>query len=64
MVDDKTKTAADRKRIDVNEAYELTYWSAKFGVTKEQLKAAIQKVGPIAEDVARKLAGTPPVNPG
>ena len=64
MADDKTKTAADRKRLDVHEAYELTYWSAKFGVTKEQLKAAIQKIGPMAEDVARELAGTPPINPG
>ena len=55
MADDKTKLAADRKRIDVH-AYELTYWSAKFGVSREEVQEAVKKVGPIAEDVARKLA--------
>ena len=55
MADDKTKTAADRKRINVSEAYEITYWSAKFGVSRERLEEAVKKVGPLAEDVAREL---------
>ena len=34
MADDKTKVRrADRDRINVNEPYELRYWSKKFGVT-------------------------------
>ena len=35
MATHKTKLAADRRRIDVHEAYELGYWSRKFGVTRE-----------------------------
>ncbi|MES2632960.1 MAG: DUF3606 domain-containing protein [Pseudomonadota bacterium] len=56
MSDDKTKTSqADRIRINVNEAYELRDWSKKFGVTEEQLIAAVKKVGPMAADVEREL---------
>jgi len=55
MIDDKTKTAADRKRIDVHEPYDLGYWSRKFGVPRERLSEAVQKVGPVAADVAREL---------
>ena len=56
MADDKSKTGqADRSRINVNEDYELRDWSQKFGVTPERLKAAVQAVGPMAEDVRRHL---------
>ena len=42
MADDKTNTGGqDRTRINVNEAYELRDWSAKFRVTPDQLKAAL-----------------------
>jgi hypothetical protein len=41
MSDDKTKTAPqDAARVNVNEDYEVRYWTQKFGGTKEQLKAA------------------------
>lgn len=43
MADDKKKTAADGRRIDVHETYELGYWSRKFGVPREQLAEAVQK---------------------
>jgi hypothetical protein len=57
MSDDKTKTGGqDRKRIDVNEDYELRDWSKKFGVTPEQLKAAVRSVGTSAEDVQKHLS--------
>jgi hypothetical protein len=45
----------DSKRIDTHEPYELGYWSRKFGVPRERLSEAIQKVGTRAEDVAREL---------
>lgn len=52
MSDDKTKTGGqDRSRINVNEDYELAHWSKKFGVTKEQLKEAVQRAGDRADDV-------------
>ncbi len=42
MSDDRSNRGPqDRSRINVNEGYELDYWSKKFGVTKEQLKEAV-----------------------
>ena len=55
MPDIKSKTAADRKRININEDYELRYWAQKFGVSFDQIKAAVNKVGVMADDVAREL---------
>jgi Protein of unknown function (DUF3606) len=55
MSDDKSKTVADRKRINVHEDHELRYWSKKFGVSHDQLKAAVRRVGVMADDVAREL---------
>jgi hypothetical protein len=55
MVDDKAKKAIDRRQIDVHEAYELAYWSRKFGVSRERLVDAVQRVGTNAEDVAIEL---------
>ena len=56
MADDKTKTGtADDVRINVNEAYEVQYWSKKFGVTPDELRAAVAAVGPMVADVQKKL---------
>jgi len=55
LTDDKTKIAQDRRRIDVHQGYELDYWSHKFGVSKDELKAALEKVGSMSDDVAREL---------
>ena len=39
MSDDKSNVGpADRSRINVNEDYELRYWTEKFGVSAEKLK--------------------------
>lgn len=56
MSDNKSKTGQqDRLRINVNEDYELRDWSKKFGVTPEQLKAAVKKVGVMVADVEKEL---------
>ncbi|HEY4076551.1 MAG TPA: DUF3606 domain-containing protein [Rhizomicrobium sp.] len=56
MTDDKTQAGGpDRARINRDEDYEVQDWSAKFGVSKERLLAAIDKVGPVAIDVMREL---------
>ena len=55
MADHKTKKADDLRHIDLQEPYEAGYWSRKFGVTKEQLEAAVHKVGTNPHDVAREL---------
>ncbi|AWH17646.1 DUF3606 domain-containing protein [Stenotrophomonas sp. ZAC14D2_NAIMI4_7] len=56
MTDDKTKTgAADRDRINVNEDYELQYWTQALGVSADELRAAVKAVGPTAAAVREHL---------
>jgi hypothetical protein len=59
MSDDKTKRGpADASRINIHEGYELQYWKDKFGVTAEELKAAVKAVGVMAKDVEAQLKKT------
>jgi hypothetical protein len=52
MADDKTKQGpADRGRINVNEDYEVAYWTDALGVTREELEAAVKKVGTASDAV-------------
>ncbi|BBK41128.1 hypothetical protein STVA_11480 [Allostella vacuolata] len=56
MADDPNERGpADRARINVEQDYELRYWSRKFGVDAERLRAAVAKVGPMADKVAGEL---------
>jgi hypothetical protein len=51
-MDDKQKSGtADRTKININEGYELDYWSNKFSVSKDKLKAVVQTVGTSARAV-------------
>ena len=45
----------DRDRINVNEDYELRDWSKSLGVSADQLKETVRKVGPMVADVRRAL---------
>jgi hypothetical protein len=45
----------DRSRINVHEEYELNDWSKKFGVSHDELKAAVEAVGTEAKDVEEYL---------
>lgn len=56
MPDDKSKVGGqDRKRIDLDEEYEVRDWSKRFGVSADQLRAAVRAVGDKADDVERHL---------
>jgi Protein of unknown function (DUF3606) len=60
MADDlKNRGAQDRSRVNIHEDYEVQYWIKKWGVSKEQLAAAVQKAGVSAEAVARQLGKAP-----
>jgi hypothetical protein len=41
--------------VNVHEKYELVYWTKKFGVTPDQLRMAVKKVGTSAAAVEREL---------
>jgi len=56
MPDDRSKPGGqDRRRINVNEDYEVRDWSKKFGVSAEQLKAAVEAVGTDPQEVEKQL---------
>ena len=58
MTDDlSNRGGQDRTRIDVSQDHELAYWSQRFGVSPDELKRAVQKVGVMADDVERELSG-------
>jgi hypothetical protein len=54
--DDKAQRGApDDRRIDVNDPDEIRHWSKSLGVTPEQLKDAVARVGTAAEKVRDAL---------
>jgi hypothetical protein len=56
MSDDKGQRGApDNKRIDVHDPDEIRHWSKSLGVTPEQLKDAVARVGTSAEKVRDSL---------
>lgn len=58
MADDKSKSGGqDRTRISLTEDYEVRDWSKKFGVTPDELKAAVAAVGNSAAAVEEHLKG-------
>ena len=53
----ENRNGQDRRRINVNEEYELRDWSKKFGVTREELQDAVKAVGNDAAKVEERLKG-------
>jgi hypothetical protein len=45
----------DRDRINVNEDYEVRYWSEKFGISADELKDAVKSAGTSVKDVEAYL---------
>lgn len=57
MADDPTLTRPqDAQRVNVNQDHELRYWTEKLGVSADTLRAAVQQVGPMVDDVADYLS--------
>lgn len=56
MSDEKKKTGTpDRDRINVNEDYEVQFWTKALGITAAQLKEAVKAVGPTSAAVRNHL---------
>jgi hypothetical protein len=46
---------ADRARIALSEPYEVQYWTKELGVSADELREIVKRVGPMAADVRREL---------
>ena len=56
MADDlKNRGPQDRARINVNEDYELRYWTEELGVGEDELRRTVERVGVSAEKVRQAL---------
>ena len=56
MNDDRDDSGPrDRTTINMNENFELRYWSKELGVSLAQLRAIIRKVGPVVKDIREEL---------
>lgn len=59
MADDRTLASGqDRNRVNLDQDYEVRYWTEKWGVSREELRAAVAKVGPMTSDLERHFAGS------
>ena len=48
---------ADRQRINVDQEHEVRYWTENLGVSADELRRAVQQVGPMANAVRQHLHG-------
>ena len=52
MADDKSERGPqDRSRVAMSEDYEVSYWTGKFGVSRERLQQAVDAAGNSADAV-------------
>lgn len=47
----------DDALINVNQDHELTYWSERLGVSRDRLREAVARAGPLVKNVERELRG-------
>ena len=53
--DPKQAGSPDDARINVEQDHELRYWTEEFGVTREELRAAVRGAGPLVKNVRARL---------
>jgi hypothetical protein len=53
MPDDLSK----RAHININQPHDLRYWADKFGITPDELRAVVNKVGTSVKAAEQELAG-------
>ena len=57
MADDLRQSGKpDDQRINVEQDHELSYWSKELGVSREELKRAVEQAGPVVKNVRQHLS--------
>jgi hypothetical protein len=49
------RAPSDRSRINMSEAWEVRWWCVELGVTEDELRQAVDTVGPTPAEVERHL---------
>ena len=56
MADDLKQTGKqDDQRINVEQDHELSYWTKELGVSRDELRRAVQQAGSLVKDVRQHL---------
>ena len=56
MADDLKQTGrADDFRINLEQDHEVGYWANEFGVSRDELRSAVAKAGPMVKNVRQHL---------
>jgi hypothetical protein len=56
----KDRGPQDQARVNMDQDYEVRWWSKKFKVTPDRLRSAVDEVGPSSKMVARQLGKEDP----
>ena len=57
MADDTSvRSGSDCNKINTSQDHEVRYWAKELGVSPEELRAAVQAVGPSADKVRSYVA--------
>lgn len=57
----KERGPQDRARVNLEQDYEVQYWTEKWGVNEGQLRNAVREVGSSSAAVARQLGKGDPI---
>ena len=56
MADDLKQTGRqDNQRINLDQDHEVNYWSKELGVSREELRRAVEQAGPMVKNVRQHL---------
>lgn len=56
MADDLKQTGRqDDQRINLGQDHEVNYWSKELGVSREELRRAVEQAGPMVKNVRQHL---------
>lgn len=56
MSDNKNERGPrDSKRININEDYEVSYWTKTLGISKSELESIVKRVGVMVDDVRKAI---------
>jgi len=56
MADDLRQTGRqDDQRINPDQDHELNYWSKELGVSRDELRRAVEQAGPMVKNVRQHL---------
>lgn len=56
MADDLKQTGRqDDQRINLDQDHEVNYWSKELGVSRDELRRAVEQAGPMVKNVRQHL---------